>query len=54
MTRRILISLIALLVLLCGIAVAEEKSIVASGDCGENGSNVTWTLDSEGTLRISG
>ena len=29
-------------------------SIVASGECGDNGDNVTWTLDNEGTLTISG
>ena len=29
-------------------------SIVASGECGVNGSNVTWTLDSNGLLNISG
>ena len=54
MTRRILISLIALLVLLCGIAVAEGATIVASGDCSTDDSNVIWALDSEGTLTISG
>ena len=36
---------------LCGRA--EAADIVASGECG-NGSDVTWTLDSEGTLTISG
>ncbi len=33
------------------IAAGAEESIVASGDCGEQ---ITWTLDSEGTLTISG
>ena len=35
----------------------EEKpaaEIVASGDCGAEGDNVKWQLDSEGTLTISG
>ena len=31
-----------------------EPDIVASGECGDQGDNVTWTLDSEGTLTISG
>lgn len=29
-------------------------TIVASGECGANGDNLTWTLDDEGTLTISG
>ena len=52
--KRIVLSIVVLLVLLCGIAVAEEASIVASGECGDYLSKVTWTLDSEGTLTISG
>ena len=51
--KRIVLSIVVLLVLLCGIAVA-ETTIVASGDCGKNGSDLTWTLDSEGTLTIKG
>lgn len=30
------------------------QSVVASGTCGSNGSNVTWSLDDAGTLVISG
>lgn len=52
--KRVLLSIVVFLVLLCGIAVAEEVSIVASGECGKNGSNLTWALDSAGTLTISG
>ena len=37
--------------LMCGSAGA---ATVASGNCGRNGSNVTWSLDSSGTLTISG
>ena len=33
---------------------ARAADIVASGECGKDGGNVTWTLDSEGTLTISG
>ena len=32
----------------------EPTSIVASGECGSEGDNVTWTLDDEGTLTVSG
>ena len=52
--KRMLLSIVALLVLLCGVAVAEGATIVASGDCSANDSNVIWALDSEGTLTISG
>ena len=37
---------------LTGVSFAAE--IVDSGECGDQGDNVTWTLDSEGTLVISG
>lgn len=33
---------------------ADAADIVASGDCGDSGRNVTWALDSEGTLTIAG
>ena len=54
---RILIVLAALLAAtFCfSLTIAEEEpTIVASGDCGENGDNVTWQLDSNGKLTISG
>lgn len=35
-------------------AFAEEATIVASGKFGAQGDNLTWSLDSEGTLTISG
>ena len=33
---------------------AADTDIVALGECGADGDNLTWTLDSEGTLTISG
>lgn len=56
MKRKIIFAaLTALLALmLCGSTLAEEVTIVASGTCGANGGNLTWTLDSEGTLTIEG
>ena len=33
---------------------AEAATIVDSGECGADGDNVTWTLDSDGLLTISG
>lgn len=50
--------LTALALTLCMLAALTAEifaaDTVASGKCGANGSNLTWTLDSEGTLTISG
>ena len=41
--------------LLCALSVSAcAAEIVASGNCGDGGANVTWTLDSEGTLTVKG
>ena len=52
-TKRILSVLLALLVLALSVpfAAAEDVTVVDSGTCGKN---LTWSLDSEGTLTISG
>lgn len=54
----ILRRLIALTLILCMLTALTSEifaaDTVASGKCGANGSNLTWTLDSEGTLTISG
>ncbi len=44
--------LMLLLALLPGGASAAD--VVASGECGADGDNLTWTLDSDGVLTISG
>ena len=36
------------------VPFAFASDIVASGECGKDGDNLTWTLDSAGTLTISG
>ena len=46
--------LVLTLVLSVGSVSAAEPTIVDSGNCGKDGSNVTWTLDSTGLLTISG
>lgn len=48
--------ILALCLTLCvALATATETpEIVASGECGADGASVAWTLDSEGTLTISG
>ena len=46
--------LVLKLVLSVGSVSAAEPTIVDPGNCGKDGSNVTWTLDSAGLLTISG
>ena len=48
----LLLSLVFLLALLP--AGASAANIIAGGDCGAEGSNLTWTLDSDGVLTIEG
>ena len=45
---------LVLVFLLCVPAFAAEPTIVAGGECGKNGDNLMWILDSEGELTISG
>ena len=33
---------------------ADDGDVIASGECGENGDNLTWVLTGDGTLTISG
>ena len=35
-------------------ATAANAEVVASGNCGAEGNNVTWTLDDQGTLTLDG
>lgn len=51
MRKRLLSLALALAVCLSLAAPALASKIVSSGECGDN---LTWTLDSEGTLTISG
>lgn len=46
--------LVLTLVLSVGSVSAAKPTIVDSGNCGKDGNNVTWTLDSAGLLTISG
>ena len=49
----VLISLVFVFALFPGFKI-KAASIVDQGDCSADGSNVTWTLDSDGMLTISG
>ena len=57
MKKRLLSFVLAVLMIASLLpATALAADIVDSGTCGAegNGSNLTWTLDSEGVLTISG
>ena len=49
----VIISLVFVIALFPGFKI-KAASIVDQGDCSADGSNVTWTLDSDGMLTISG
>ena len=46
--------LLATLALLCTTTQAWGQTVIASGTCGAEGDNLTWTLTDDGTLTISG
>ena len=50
---RLWIALIVLMIA-CACLCCASAEIIASGDCGKNGDNITWTFDSEGVLSITG
>ena len=55
MRKRLLSFVLAVLMIASLLpATALAADIVDSGTCGAKGSNLTWTLDSEGVLTISG
>ncbi len=54
MTRKILGVLLALTVLISCLPIIAGAEITESGECGAQGENITWTLDDNGTLTISG
>ncbi len=58
-TRRFFLSLFLSFLLaataLCAVpAFAAENNVRASGECGANGNNLTWTLTNDGVLTVSG
>ena len=53
-TKRVLMLLLTLCMSICLLAVTVSAATVDSGTCGENGENLTWVLDDEGVLTISG
>ncbi|MBQ6206330.1 MAG: leucine-rich repeat domain-containing protein, partial [Oscillospiraceae bacterium] len=52
--RKFLFCLTFALCLLATAARVSASNIIASGECGVDGGNVTWTLDDAGTLTIRG
>ena len=47
-------ALLAILTALTVVCFAASAEIVDSGTCGKNGNNLTWTLEDDGKLTISG
>lgn len=54
MGKRILSAIIMTVMLAAFVPCVYAAEIVASGECGADGANVTWTLDADGVLTISG
>ena len=52
--KKLLSIILAILMIVTTVPMAFAADVVASGNCGANGGNVKWTLDSDGTLTISG
>ena len=52
--KKLLSIILAILMIVTTIPMAFAADVVKSGNCGANGGNVKWTLDSDGTLTISG
>ena len=52
--KKTLSIILAILMIVTTIPFAFAADVVASGNCGANGGNVKWTLDSDGVLTISG
>ena len=53
-THKVLLVLAFCLTVFLLCAPAGAADVVASGECGAEGSSVSWTLDSAGLLTISG
>lgn len=54
MKKRIGGLLLALCMIISIMPCVVSAEIIASGECGADGDNLTWTLDSDGLLTISG
>ena len=54
MKKKLFWLLAALVATLCLLTISASAATVASGECGANGNNVTWTLDDAGRLNITG
>lgn len=54
MKKNLFVLLIIMSIFFVFMTVVHSAEIVDSGNCGADGDNVTWTLDDEGVLTISG
>ena len=48
--KKTLSIILAILMIVTTIPMAFAADVVASGACGANGDNLTWSLDSDGTF----
>ena len=53
-TLSIIIAILMIVTMIPFTPIAFAADVVKSGNCGANGGNVKWTLDSDGTFTISG
>ncbi len=53
-TNKLLSIILAILMIVTTVPMAFAADIVAGGNCGAEGDNLTWMLDSDGLLTISG
>lgn len=54
MKKQILVLMLVFTMVVAFVPCIHAATIVDSGECGAQGDNLTWTLDSDGTLTISG
>ena len=54
MKKRWLSLILTFAIMMPFMPIIAHAEIIDSGNCGVNGDNLTWTLDSNGTLTISG
>ena len=52
--KKLLSIVLAIVMIVSSVPLVFAADIVANGECGANGNNATWTLDSDGVLTISG
>ena len=52
--KRLIRILVTMIILCIFVPCSHATTVVGNGECGADGDNLTWTLDSDGVLTISG